>query len=294
MPSAIETNKLTKYYRRGRVLGVKNLNLDVRAGEIFGFLGPNGAGKSTTIRLLLDLIRPTEGSAKVLGLDPKKDAVALHKQVGYIPGEIFLPANQTGQECVTFYSRLRGEVDAKYLRRLVDQLELDLKKRVGTYSKGNRQKLAIVLALMSQPPLLLLDEPTSGLDPLNQQVFYELIRETRAWEATVFFSTHILSEANLMCDRVGIIKAGQIVATEDIDAIRQKNIRHVHILTNSKIAKSDLKLPGVKKITLTETGAQLVTVGHLGQLIERLAKMKVDDITVSEPSLDDLFMKYYQ
>ncbi len=290
----IQTEKLTKYYLNGKVLGVKDLTLKIEEGEIFGFIGPNGAGKSTTIRLLLDFIRPTLGKAMIFGLDVNKKDIEIKKEIGYLSGEIFLSENMTGLECVNFYSHFKKKIEGKYLDSLVDRFNLDLTKRISTYSKGNKQKLAIILALMHKPRVLILDEPTSGLDPLNQQEFYDSIKETKKWGATTFFSTHILTEAQKMCDRVGIIKDGNLIKIENIDDFEDKNIREIIIQTKDSIPLSALQMSGVKKIERTTAGYHLTTLGKNGTILKQLAKFSVEDIKISEPSLEDIFMQYYK
>jgi ABC-2 type transport system ATP-binding protein len=291
--NTIETNKLTKYYLRGKVLGIKNLNLSVIEGEIFGFIGPNGAGKSTTIRLLLDLIRPTSGSAKVFGLDINRDTVAIKKQIGFLPGEIFLPDYMTGEQCLEYYKKFKENVDKVYLKDLLIRLGLNLKTKVGNYSKGNKQKLAIVLAMMHKPKLLILDEPTSGLDPLNQQAFYDLVLETKKWGTTTFFSTHILAEAEKICDRVGIIKSGKLLKIENIDEFKEKNIREIILETKAPIPLSEFKISGIKKATKIANGYHLVTTGKNGVILKKILNEKIADVKVSEPSLEEIFLKYY-
>lgn len=294
MSFAIKTQSLTKYYARGKVLGIKNMDLAVNEGEIFGFIGPNGAGKSTTIRLLLGLIRPTAGKAKIFDLDVNIDSVAIRKLIGYLPGEIFLPEYMTGRDCINYYKGFKDKIEKDYLSNLTKRLDLDLSKKVGSYSKGNKQKLAIVLAMMHKPKLLILDEPTSGLDPLNQQTFYALIKESKAWGITTFFSTHILEEAEKICDRVGIIKNGKLIQIENIDEFRQKNIRNVSLETKDSIPFSDLKLIGVQKFERTTDGYHLTTVGKNGEILRSLSKFKIEDIKISEPSLEEIFMHFYK
>jgi ABC-2 type transport system ATP-binding protein len=290
----IETQKLTKYYNHGKILGIKNLTLDVDEGEIFGFIGPNGSGKSTTIRLLLDLIRPSSGSASIFGLNIHTETVQIKKKIGYLPGEIFLPDGLTGDSCIKYYGGFKQASDKKYLSDLIHRLDLDTKRKVKDYSKGNKQKLAVVLALMHKPKLLILDEPTSGLDPLNQAEFYKIIRETKKFGTTTFFSTHILEEAEKLCDRVGIIKEGKLLKIENIDEFRNKNIREIHIDTSSVIPLSVLKQEGVTKIERTTFGYHLITSGKNGVILKSLAKFDVEDIKVSEPSLEEIFMHYYK
>ena len=290
----IETKKLTKYYLRGKVLGIKDLNLEIKEGEIFGFIGPNGAGKSTTIRLLLDLIRPTSGSIAIFDLDAHTDTVQIKKNVGYLPGEIFLTESMTGKETLAYYQGFKKEIDRDYVNHLVKKLGLDLSKKVGDYSKGNKQKLGIVLAIMHKPKLLILDEPTSGLDPLNQAEFYNIITATKKWGTTTFLSTHILEEAQKSCDRVDIIKNGKLIKIEDIDDFKQKNIRDIHIETTESIPLSDLKISGVTKIERTTFGYHLTTAGKNGPVLKALAKFKIADIQISEPSLEEIFMRFYK
>jgi len=291
---AIETKNLTKYYSRGKVVGVKNLDLSVSEGEIFGFIGPNGAGKSTTIRLLLDLIRPTSGQASIFGLDCHKNTVKIKEEIGFLPGEIFLPESMSGRECLNYFKGFKRKIDQKYENRLVNRFGLDLRKKVGDYSKGNKQKLAIILALIHKPKLLILDEPTSGLDPINQTEFYNTITDTKKWGTTTFFSTHILQEAEKICDRVGIIKNGKLLAIENIDDFREKNIRTISLETTESLPLSGLKISGVKKIERTTSGYRLTTSGKNGQILKTLSKFRVEDIKISEPSLEEIFMHYYE
>jgi len=225
--AAIRTSKLTKDYGAGR--GVFDLDLQVSAQEVFGYLGPNGAGKTTTIRLLMGMIRPTGGSAYIFGLDCARDAVDVKRRVGYIPGDVPQFGSLTGSEVVTYLAGMRGGVDPRRVRSLCERFELDLGRRFREYSSGNKQKLAIVLAFMHQPDLLILDEPTSGLDPLNRQEFYTLLRETRDHGATVFLSSHILSEVEHICDRVGIIRDGRLVHIAELDEATAPNLEEIFL-----------------------------------------------------------------
>jgi len=290
----IETKKLTKYYLGRAVIGVKDLDLEIAEGEVFGFIGPNGAGKTTTLRLLLDLIRPTSGVVKVFGQKVCCNNEQIHQDLGYLPGEIFLPEHLFGKECIEYYRKFKKSVSEKYLKELLARLGLDIKKKVGQYSKGNKQKLAIVLALMHQPKLLLLDEPTSGLDPLNQREFYNILGDCKKGGTTIFLSTHILSEAEMICDRVGIIKSGKLLQIENIDDFKKKNIREVHLVTKENISKDDLKLDLIKEFNKNDIGYHLITSGHIGPLISALAKFEIDDMTITEPSLEEIFLKFYK
>jgi ABC-2 type transport system ATP-binding protein len=212
--AAIRTSKLSKDYGLGR--GLFELDLQVFPQEVFGYLGPNGAGKTTTIRLLMGMIRPSSGSAYIFGLDCRRDAVAVKHKVGYLPGDIPQFGSLRGSEVVAYLGGMRGGVDRKTVRGIAERFDLDLSRRFREYSSGNKQKLGILLAFMHKPELLILDEPTGGLDPLNQREFYKLLHETRERGATVFLSSHVLSEVEHVCDRVGIVRAGRLVKVADI------------------------------------------------------------------------------
>lgn len=289
----IEIKNLTKYYMGGKVIGVKNLDLEISQGEVFGYIGPNGAGKTTTIRLLLDLIRPNSGSAKIFGKPINCNIEEVHQEIGYLPGEIFLSEHLTGKELIDYYSQFKNKTDKKYLNNLIKRLDLEINKKNNQYSKGNRQKLAIILALMHKPKLLLLDEPTSGLDPLNQHEFYKILTEVKNFGTTIFLSTHILSEAEKICDRVGIIKSGHLIKIENVDDFRQKNIREVHIISSDKLTKENINLDLIKEFKKIDGGYHIITAGQIGPLIKALAKYNINDLTVSEPSLEEIFMKFY-
>ena len=222
--AAIRTSGLTKDYGRGR--GLFELDLQVAQQEVFGYLGPNGAGKTTTIRVLMGLIRPTAGSAYIFGLDCVRDAVDVKRRVGYLPGDVPQFGSLRGSEVIAYLGGMRGGVDRKVVRALAERFDLDLGRRFREYSSGNKQKLAIVLAFMHRPDLLILDEPTSGLDPLNQQEFYALLRETREAGATIFLSSHVLSEVEHVCDRVGILRAGRLVKVADLEELRRARAQH--------------------------------------------------------------------
>ena len=217
------TEDLTKFY--GKHLGLDGLDLEVRPGEVFGFIGPNGAGKTTTIRLLVDLIRPTRGRLRVLGQDPRSGGATLRRRLSYLPGELPLDGRQSARELLTFLGNLRGGVAQKQIDRLAERLQLDLSRPIRGLSKGNKQKVGLVQAFMGDPELLILDEPSSGLDPLLQQEFLAMVREVRASGRTVFMSSHVLAEVEHVADRVGILRAGRLVAVEDIEVLRQRFVR---------------------------------------------------------------------
>lgn len=291
----LETKNLTKIYHGTTVKALNDLTINVAEGEIFGYIGPNGAGKTTTIRLLLDLIRPTSGTAEIFGLNIIDKSIEIRKNIGYLPGEIFLPENLTGKECINYYAGFKNKIDNEYLKKLIKRFDVNSNKKVREYSKGNKQKIAIILALMHKPKLLILDEPTSGLDPLNQQAFYDSILETKKWGTTTFFCTHILEEAQRICDRVGILKAGKLLSIENVDEFKKKNIREIHLVTNSSIPLSELqKIEGIQKVNRTTTGYDLVTIGENGEVIKKLAKYNISDFQVHEPSLEEIFMHFYK
>jgi ABC-2 type transport system ATP-binding protein len=289
----IETKNLSKTYRGTKTPALDKLNLSIKEGEIFGFIGPNGAGKTTTIRLLLNLIRPTSGSAKILELDIRNNSVLIKKNIGFLPGEIYLQEGLNGKDTIAYFSAFKEKVERDYLDYLIKKFGLEINKKVKNYSKGNKQKLAIILALMHKPKLLILDEPTSGLDPLNQQIFYNLIAETKKWGTTTFFSTHLLNEAEKICDRVGIIKDGKILKIEDIDDFKKKNIRDIHLDIKESIPLSAFEIKGIKKVERTTFGYHIVTIGKNGDILKKLSKYNLEDIKVAEPSLEEIFMHYY-
>jgi ABC-2 type transport system ATP-binding protein len=292
---AIQTDHLVKTYGRGRAskTALTGLNLTVERGEVFGFLGPNGAGKTTTIRLLLDLIRPTSGQIKVLGADPR-DAVGLRNQLGYLAGDFVVGGRQTGQELLTYLGRLRGGVPAERITQLAEWLDLDLTRRIGSLSKGNRQKLGVVQAFMHRPPLLILDEPTSGLDPFLQQQFVELVQEAKANGQTIFMSSHVMSEVQATCDRVGIIRAGELVAVEEVDGLRQQAYRRVEIVFDEPVDAAEFTaLPGVSDVSVDGATLHCRLAGSADALVKAAAQHTVVSLLSEEPELEELFFTYY-
>lgn len=295
VPLAIETHGLLKSY--GSVQALRGLDLEVRRGEIFGYLGPNGSGKTTTIRCLLDLIRPNGGSARVLGIDPQKDPVAVRAHVGYLPGELHFDENLTVESMLRFLNRLRGgKANWDEVRALCERLELDLKTAIKNLSKGNKQKAGVVQALMHRPELLLLDEPTFGLDPLMQQEVLRLIAEAQKAGATVFFSSHILSEVQEIADRVGIIRQGVLVEVAETESLINRSIRRARILFRQPVdAASLLGLPGVKLLAQDDGRSLTLQVeGEMDKLIKALAAYPVLDFETERPSLEEIFLAYYE
>ncbi len=293
MDNVIHTEKLTKVYP-GNVRALDGLSLDVQRGEIFGYLGPNGAGKTTTIRLLLDFIRPTAGKASVLGLDARADSIAIKHRIGYLPGELNLWDSQTAQQIVRFIGEARGSYDVAYVNQLAERLEFDLTKKVRSYSSGNKRKLGLIIALMNKPDLLILDEPTSGLDPLMQQTFYQLMQEIRADGRTVFMSSHILGEVQAICDRVAILRGGQLQAVQRVDELMHADFRHVKLYFRDPVS-ADLvaNVPGVSNASSDDNVISLQLAGDFDPLLRAVNGHYVKDIMVQEPTLEEVFLKFY-
>jgi len=287
---ALET--LTKYY--GRQRGVLDLTLEVQAGEIFGFLGPNGAGKTTTIRLLLDFLRPTRGQARIFGLDARRQSATIHSRCGYLPGELTLYEAMTGQELLRYFAALRGKIDWTYVQQLTERFEVDLKRPIRTLSRGNKQKVGLLQALMHRPELLILDEPTNGLDPLMQVAFYQLLQELRAAGVTVFFSSHNLPEVERICDRVAIIREGRLIAVESISALKQRSLRHVTIEFGAAVPSAAFNtLPGVREVKLEGNRLSCTVSGSPEALLKAAAQFPIQDLLSYEASLEDIFLAYY-
>ncbi|WP_329518902.1 ABC transporter ATP-binding protein [Spirillospora sp. NBC_01491] len=292
MRTAIELNELTKTYGQRR--GLDGLTLQVRAGEVFGYLGPNGAGKSTTIRLLLDLIRPTSGTARVLGLDPRAGAVELHRRIGYLAGDFVVDGRQRAGECLAFLGGLRGGVPVARITELAARLELDLTARIKSLSKGNRQKVGIIQAFMHDPELLILDEPTSGLDPLVQQTFLDLVTEARTAGQTVFMSSHIMSEVEAVADRVAIIREGRLVATDTVTDLRSRSFLQVRLTFADPVRPEEFSvLPGVTDLVLDGTTLTCRVDGSPDPLVKAAARHTLTGLRADTQDLEELFHAYY-
>ncbi|OLT31688.1 ABC transporter [Actinomadura sp. CNU-125] len=291
MDTVIDIDRLTKTYGSRR--GLDDLTLRVRAGEVLGYLGPNGAGKSTTIRLLLDLIRPTSGTARVLGLDPRADAVELHRRTGYLAGDFVVDGRQRAGECLTFLGNLRGGVPARRITGLADRLDLDLGARVKSLSKGNRQKVGLVQAFMHDPELLILDEPTSGLDPLVQQTFLDMVAEARDDGRTVFMSSHIMSEVEAVADRVAIVRAGRLVALDTVAALRARSALRVRVTFAAPVPAEEFALPGVTDLRVDGTVLTCAVEGSPDALVKAAARHTVVGLHADAQDLDELFHTYY-
>ena len=292
MTAVIQIERLTKSYGAHR--GITELDLDVAEGEIFGFLGPNGAGKTTTMRVLLDLIRPTSGRALVFGIETTADPVAIHRRVGYLPGEFDLYDRLTGAQTITYFGNLRGGVDRTYVDSLIQRLDLDPSRKFKEYSKGNKQKVGLIVALQHRPDLLILDEPTVGLDPLVQQTFFELVREARADGRTIFLSSHIIDEVDRTCDRVAIIREGRLVQVDRIEAIRRLAFHHVELSFGTPVPTALFsELPGVHDVELHENTIRMRVIGPIGAVIAAAAPHGLVDVVSREPNLEDVFLAQY-
>jgi ABC-2 type transport system ATP-binding protein len=290
MADAIRTRELTKRY--GETLALDHLDLTVRAGEVYGYLGPNGAGKTTTIRLLLGLHRATDGRAELFGIDAWRAPVAAHRRVAYVPGEPFLWPNLTGAETLEFLARLRGGLDSAYRDLVVERFKLDTSKKVRALSKGNRQKIQLVAALASRADLLILDEPTSGLDPLMEVAFRDSMHEAKERGQTVFLSSHILSEVEALCDRVGILRDGRLVDEGTLAELRHLGAQTVEV-TFARSPPDLGELPGVTAVTAGEKTIRFEVSQSVGPLIAALADHPVTSLVSREPSLEEIFLHHY-
>jgi ABC-2 type transport system ATP-binding protein len=291
---AIHTEGLTKHY--GDVRALVDLDLDVVAGEVFGFLGPNGAGKTTMIRTLMDEIRPTAGMATILGMDTHADSVEIRRHIGYVPGDLAMYPNLTGRDTLTYFANLRGGVDWGYVDQLAERLDADLSKKVGDLSSGNRQKVGLIQAFMNRPQVLIMDEPSSGLDPLVQREFQTMMREVATEGRTVFLSSHTLSEVQRVADRVGIIRHGHLIALEGVSELRSKAIRRVELDFTSPVEASVFTaVPGVRDVEIENHRAVLSYDGQMAALLKTVAdRYDVVDIHTQEADLEEIFLTFYR
>jgi ABC-2 type transport system ATP-binding protein len=291
MSKVIEIEGLTKYY--GAVRG-EGLSVHVEHGEVFGFLGPNGAGKTTTMRIAVDLTRPDAGWVRVLGLDPRSDGVEVRRRLGYLPGDLALYDRLTGREMMRYFGALRGKLDEDRVEAVATRLHLDLERRVGQLSRGNRQKVGLLQAFAHDPEVLLLDEPTAGLDPLMQQVFEQLVREATARGSTVFLSSHILSEVQEIADRAGIIRDGRPVAIEDIGDLRAKALHEIEVRFADPVGAAEFSgLTGVRDVEMRDGLLRCRVEGRADPLVNALALHDVESLSAHELDLEDLFLAHY-
>jgi ABC-2 type transport system ATP-binding protein len=292
MTAIIEIEQLTKSYGSHR--GIVDIDLVVEEGEAFGFLGPNGAGKTTTIRTLLDHLRPTSGHARIFGIDTTVNPVAIHRRVGYLPGEFSLYDKLTGGQTIEYFAALRGGVEPLYQADLIARLDIDPSRKFREYSKGNKQKIGLVVALQHRPDLLMLDEPTSGLDPLVQQTFYGVIREAKAEGRTIFLSSHILSEVEKTCDRVAIIRDGRLVKVDRVEALRDLAHHHVELVFAGPAPKAEFEaIPGVSELVAENHTLRLRVSGSITTIVRAAAKYELLDFVSREPSLEETFLAQY-
>jgi ABC-2 type transport system ATP-binding protein len=292
MVAVIQLEKLSKSY--GAQRGIVDLDLTVEAGETFGFLGPNGAGKTTTIRTMLDLIRPASGRALIFGIQSSADPVAIHRRVGYIPGEFTLYDRLTGAQHLEYFANLRGGVDIVYQASLIERLDLDPSRRFKEYSKGNKQKVGLVIALQHRPELLMLDEPTSGLDPLVQQTFFGILSETVAEGTTVFLSSHILSEVEKSCGRVAIIREGRLAKVDTVEALRDLAHHEVELRFTGAVPLAEFEhLPGVSELLVEDHVLRLRVSGAITPVVQAAARHELIDFVSREPSLEETFLAQY-
>jgi ABC-2 type transport system ATP-binding protein len=295
MTAIVAVENLTKRY--GNKRGINDVSFQVEEGEVFGFLGPNGAGKTTTIRLLMALLKADAGTAQIAGMDIWQQSVEIKRIVGYLPGELSLDPDLTGGQILEYFGHLRGGIDQAYLKQLIARLELDPSRKFRQYSSGNKRKIGLIQAFMHRPRLLILDEPTNGLDPLNQQEFDNMVKEVRADGRTVFLSSHILTEVEQTCNRVGIIREGRLVRVGGVAEL--KDIKHHEvIITFTDIVPAEVfkELPGVENAEALDGGRtlRLATSGGLDAIIKTAAQHSVVTMTSHEPSLEDIFLRYYE
>jgi ABC-2 type transport system ATP-binding protein len=290
--TAIEIDGLQKAY--GKIKAVKGISIHVERGEIFGFLGPNGAGKTTTIRCMLDVIRPTMGTIRVLGFDAQRDAHTLHQRIGYLPGDVRLPGNMTGKQVINYFSRLQG-LEPVLLNDLVERFDVEMKRPLKSYSKGMRQKIGIVLAFMCDPEVLILDEPTSGLDPLLQRTFNEFLLEEQKRGKTVFMSSHIMSDVEKVCQRVAVIREGEIVTIEEVEKLRQKAGQRVSVEFGDSVSADELAhIAGVSNVTSNNSAYHFNVGGSMDALIKALSRHEVLRLQAEEAPLEEVFLQFYE
>lgn len=287
----IEIKNLTKYY--GDSIGIKDVNLEVKEGEIFGFIGPNGAGKSTTIRLLMGLIYPTSGEAKLFGKDVVEHGPEVRENIGYLPSEIFYYDKMKVIDLLKYSASFYKKDCTERILELSERMELDLNRRIEDLSYGNKKKVGIVQGLLHEPKLIILDEPTSGLDPLMQQTFFEIIKEENEKGSTIFFSSHILGEVQALCNRVAIIRKGSIIEVEDIKTLRENNYKKISVLGDD-LDKDVFALEGVTNFIQEKEEISFFYKGNINLVTQALNTVRARDITIEEPTLEEIFMHYYE
>ncbi len=288
----IEIINLKKYY--GKQVGIEDVSFSVQEGDIYGFIGPNGAGKSTTIRTLLALLKPTSGSANIFGKDCIAHASEIAKDVGYLSGEPSYYENMKVKEFLNYSAELYDKKDNSRLEELSERLQLDMNRKIEDLSMGNKKKVGIISALLHSPKLLILDEPTSGLDPLMQQIFFDILREENEKGTTILFSSHVLSEVQKLCDKVAIIKEGTIIDTQSITELRKNGYKKVSIVADSALSKEDFKMDGVADLAIRDSSASFIYMGPVTDLLQWINSFQVRDVFIEEPTLEEIFLHYYQ
>lgn len=291
--SIIEVNKLSKYYGKAKARGIVDVSFNVDEGEIFGFIGPNGAGKSTTIRLFLSLIFPSSGNAKIFGKDCIEFGPEIRQEIGYLPSEVFYYEGMKVLDLLKYSASFYKKDSTKRMYELAEIMELDLKRKIDDLSYGNKKKVGIVQGLLHQPKVIILDEPTSGLDPLMQQKFFNLIKEENKRGATVFFSSHILGEVQKMCNRVAIIKDGSIVNIQDIKTLQKDNYKKIEV-SAADLDEKRFAVTGVSNLTKDNGGLKFFYKGDINQIMRIILEKEVSDVTIEEPTLEEIFMHYYE
>ena len=289
--SIIQVQNLTKYY--GKARGIVDLSFEVAEGEIFGFIGPNGAGKSTTIRLLLSLIHPTSGGARIFGKDVTRDGPEIRREIGYLPSEVYYYEGMRVIDLLKYSASFFDKDVTQRLHRLSEIMELDLHRRINDLSYGNKKKVGIVQGLLHSPKLLFLDEPTSGLDPLMQRKFFDLVREENARGVTVFFSSHILGEVQRLCTRVGIIREGRMVEVSNIRSLQQNNYKKIAV-TAEGLDPAIIDLPGVTNLQAENDTLRFFFKGDINAVLAPVLGLPLKDILIEEPTLEEIFMHYYE
>ncbi len=289
--SIIEVSHLTKSYGKSR--GIVDVSFNEEEGEIFGFIGPNGAGKSTTIRLLLSLIHPTSGSARVFGKDVTKSGPEIRRDIGYLPSEVFYYEGMKVVDLLKYSASFYGKDCTQRIKELSELMELEMNRRISDLSYGNKKKVGIVQGLLHSPKLLFLDEPTAGLDPLMQRKFFDLIRKENARGVTVFFSSHILGEVQRLCNRVGIIREGKIVEISDIRTLQKNNYKKVSV-TSEGIKPADVKMAGVTHVQSEDGTVSFFFKGDINAMVKKIGGLRLENVTIEEPTLEEIFMHYYE
>lgn len=290
--NVIETKKLTKYY--GKTCGIKNLDLKVKEGEILGFIGPNGAGKSTTVRTLLSLIYPTSGSATIFGKDIIEQGPEIKKEIGYLPSEVFYYEKMRVRDLLNYSASFYKKDCSKKIKEISDVLKLDLNKKIDDLSYGNKKKVGIVQGLLHSPKLIILDEPTGGLDPLIQKNFYELLEKENKRGVTIFFSSHVLSEVQKLCDRVAIIKEGELVKVETMKDLTKNNYKKFNLVLKNKVDKKLFDIPGVSNLRVSDKEVNFLYKGDINDVMQKVMSVELLDLLVDEPDLEEVFIHYYK